>query len=241
LASNGFIRTGDTLMAQGAALLQWSIAFAIALAGPVQAQAPVSYSVTYIELKASSVLAGRRTLRAYGASSHKEYGNLSFEVLEEIGRQNRFAILEAWNNRDALNRHYHNENTSRILGQLATMRIAPDDRRMYEGLFTSASNNRSDSGLVYVMTHVDVMPLYKDACAASLKVMQSESLHDHGNIAYNVLRQEHELNHFTVAEIWASRQDFDRHVGTIHTMSFRQKLLPMTGALYDERLFTQIQ
>ena len=91
------------------------------------------------------------------------------------------------------------------------------------------------------MTHVDVMPPYQDACAALLKVMQSESLHDNGNIAYNVLRQEHELNHFTVAEIWASQQDFKKHIGTTHTVSFRQKLLPMTGALYDERLFTDIQ
>jgi quinol monooxygenase YgiN len=112
---------------------------------------------------------------------------------------------------------------------------------MDEGLFTSASRNRSPSGLVYVMTHVDVMPPYKDACAALLKVMQSESLHDHGNIAHNVLRQEHELNHFTVAEILASKQDFDKHVGSTHAVSFRQKLLPMTGAFYDERLFTEIQ
>jgi len=228
-------------MATGGALLGWSIAFAIALAGPTQAQMPVRYAVTYIELKASSVPAGRRTLRTYGASSHKEYGSLLFEVLEETGRQNRFAILEAWNSRDALDKHYRKESTSRILSRLATMLIAPDDRRMYEGLFTSASSNRSASGLVYVMTHVDVMPPYKDACATLLKVLQSESLRDHGNVAYNVLRQEHELNHFTVAEIWASQQDFEKHAGATHTVSFRQKLLPMTGALYDERLFTEIQ
>jgi quinol monooxygenase YgiN len=227
-------------MAQGSALLGWSIAFAIALTGPTQAQAPVSYSVTYIELRVDSAPAGRKTLRAYAASSHKEYGNLLFEVLDEIGRQNRFAILEAWNSRDALNKHYHKESTSRFLSRLATMQIAPDDRRMYGGLFTSASNNQSPSGLVYVMTHVDVMPPYKDACAALLKDMQSNSLHDHGNIAYNVLRQEHELNHFTVAEIWASKQDFDKHIGATHTVSFRQRLLPMTGALYDERLFAEI-
>jgi quinol monooxygenase YgiN len=228
-------------MAHGAALIPWSIAFAIALAGPTQAQTPVSYAVTYIELGASSVSAGRQTLQAYAASSRKEDGSLRFDLFEETGRQNRFAILETWNSRDALDRHYRKESTSRILSRLATIRIAPDDRRKYEGLFTSTSSNHSPSGLVYVMTHVDVMPQYKDACAALLKVMQSESLRDHGNIAYNVLRQDHELNHFTVAEIWASQQDFEKHAGTTHTVSFRQKLLPMTGALYDERLFAGIQ
>jgi quinol monooxygenase YgiN len=228
-------------MAHGGALIGWSIAFAIALAGPTKAQAPVSYSVTYIELRVSSVPLGRQTLGTYAAKSHKEYGNLLFDVLQEIGRPNRFAVVEAWDSRNALDRHYHKESTSSIFSRLATMRIAPDDRRMYEGLFTYASGNRSPTGSVYVMTHVDVMPPYMDSCAMILKIMQSESLRDHGNIAYNVLRQEHELNHFTVAEVWASKQDFDKHVGTNHAVSFRQKLLPMTGALYDERLFTQIR
>jgi quinol monooxygenase YgiN len=221
--------------------LGWSIALAIALAGPVRAQTPVSYAVTYIELKASSVPAGREALRAYAASGHKENGNLLFEALQESGRQSRFAILEAWNSRDALDKHIHNDNTSRILNRLATMRAAPDDRRIYEGLFTGVPGNRSSSDAFYVMTHVDVMPPYQDACAALLKVMRPESLRDRGNVAYDVLRQDHELNHFTVAEIWASQQDFEAHVGAPHTVSFRQKLLPMTGALYDERLFAQIQ
>lgn len=219
----------------------WFIAFAIALASPARAQTPATYAVTYIELRASAVPAGRQALQTYAASSHKENGNLRFEAFQETGRPSRFAILEAWNSRDALDRHYHDPSASRVLNRLATMRVAPDDRRIYEGLFASAPDNRSPSGSIYVMTHVDVMPLYKDACAALLKVMRAETLHDHGNIAYNVLRQEHELNHFTVAEIWAGQQDFDAHVGATHSASFRQKLLPMTGALYDERLFTELQ
>jgi quinol monooxygenase YgiN len=215
------------------------VAFAIVLAGPARAQTPVGYAVTYIEVRASSAPAGREALRAYAANGHKENGNLLFEALQETGRQTRFAIVEAWDSRDALDKHYHNQNASRILNRLATMRTAPDDRRFYEGLFTGAPGNRA--GPVFVMTHVDVMPPYKDACAALLKRMRPESLRDHGNIAYDVLRQDHEPNHFTVAEIWASRQDFEAHVGAPHTMSFRQELLPMTGALYDERVFAEIQ
>ena len=228
-------------MAHGAALIPWSIAFAIALAGPTQAQTPVSYAVTYIELRESSASAGRNALRAYAANSRKENGNLLFEALQETGRKSRFAILETWNSRDALDKHTRNQNTSRILNRLVTLRTASDDRRIYEGLVTGILGNRSSSDSVFVMTHVDVMPPYKDACAALLKLMRPMSLHDHGNVAYDVLRQDHELNHFTVAEIWADHQDFEAHLGAPHTVSFRQKLLPMTGALYDERLFTEIQ
>src|SRR5450755_4992297 len=134
------------------ALLGWSVILAITLARPAHAQAPVSYAVTYIEFRESSMSASRNVLRAYAANSRKENGNLLFEALQETGRKSRFAILEAWNSRDALDKHYHNKNTSRILNQFVTMRTAPDDRRIYEGLVTGARGNRSSSDSVFVMT-----------------------------------------------------------------------------------------
>lgn len=219
----------------------WLMALAIVLSSPARAETLVSYAVTYIELKSNAVPTGSQALQAYAASSRKEDGNLAFEVFQESARQNRFAILEAWNSRDALDRHYHNQDTSRLLNRLAATRSAPDDRRMYAGLYASVPSGRAPAGSVYIMTHVDVMPPYADGCAALLKLMRSETPNDHGNVAYNVLRQDHEPNHFTVAETWASRQDFEAHAGAAHTVSFRQKLLPMTGALYDERIFTAIE
>lgn len=223
------------------AVAGWLIALALALASPARAETPVAYAVTYIELRAAAVPDGRQALQRYAVESRKEAGNLSLDILQEDGRQSRFAILEAWKSRDALDRHYRNQNTARLLSRLSDMRSAPDDRRMYAGLYASLPGGRAPAGSVYVMTHVDVMPPWADPCAALLKAMRAETPSDHGNIAYNVLRQEHEPNHFTLAEIWASKRDFEAHVGAAHTVSFRQKLLPMTGALYDERLFTEIE
>jgi quinol monooxygenase YgiN len=217
----------------------WWTALAICLACPAMAQTPPSYAVTYIELKTDQAMAGRQALTDYRAASRKEKGNLQFEVFQESGRPSRFAIVEAWSSRAALEAHYHNQTTSSMLSRLLPLRSAPDDRRMYDGLFASAPANHS--GAVVVMTHVDVMPPFADGCAGLLKVMRADTPRDHGNIGYDVLRQEHEPNHFTVAEVWASRQDQEAHLGAGHTVSFRQKLLPMTGALYDERLFTAIQ
>ncbi len=219
-------------------LLLW-IALAICLACPATAETPPSFAVTYIELKTVQAAPGRQALADYLAASRKENGNLQFQVFQESGRPSRFAILEAWASRAALDAHFHNAATSRMLNRLSPLRSAPDDRRMYDGLYASAPADHS--GAVFVMTHVDVMPPYADGCAGLLKVMRSDTPHDHGNIAYYVLRQEHELNHFTVAEVWASRQDQEAHLGASHTVSFRQKLLPMTGALYDERIFTEVR
>ena len=215
------------------------IALAVCFACPAMAQTPASYAVTYIELKTDQAAAGRQALTDYLAASRKEKGNLQFEVFQESARPSRFAILEAWTSRAALDAHYHNAASASMLNRLSPLRSAPDDRRMYDGLYASGPANHS--GAVFVMTHVDVMPPYADGCAGLLKVMRAETPRDHGNIAYNVLRQEHEPNHFTVAEVWASAKDQEAHLGAGHTVSFRQKLLPMTGALYDERIFTQVR
>jgi|GEM_PF-650300 quinol monooxygenase YgiN len=218
------------------------VALAIFLAAPAIAEPPASYAVTYIELKTDHTAAGARALRDYAAASRQEKANLEFQVAEESARPNRFNILEAWSSRDALDAHYHNATTQELLSRLAPARAAPDDRRMYDALYASAplklSGNRP--GAVTVMTHVDVMPPFADGAAALLKAMRAETPRDPGNIGYDILRQQHEPNHFTVAEVWASRRAFEAHLAAVHTVSFRQKLLPMTGALYDERLFTQL-
>jgi quinol monooxygenase YgiN len=44
-------------------------------------------------------------------------------------------------------------------------------------------------------------------------------------------------NHFTVVETWRDRAAFDTHGMTGPTRRFREHLGPMSGALYDERLY----
>ncbi len=212
---------------------------ALCLAGPAGAQTPAAYAVTYLEMKSDAVSAARDALRAYGAASRKEAGNLSFAVLEETGRDSRFAILEAWVSRAALEQHYRAPSAVRMLVHLAGLRTAPDDRRIYAALYAAAPANHT--GPIHVMTHVDVMPPFAAGCAELLTAMRADTPADHGNVAYDVLRQDHELNHFTVAEVWASQKDFEAHASAAHTRTFRQKLLPMTGALFDERVFTEIR
>lgn len=44
----------------------------------------------------------------------------------------------------------------------------------------------------------------------------------------------------TLVEAWEDRQAFDRHVGAPHVRRFREALGPMSGSLYDERLYLSI-
>jgi quinol monooxygenase YgiN len=63
---------------------------------------------------------------------------------------------------------------------------------------------------------------------------------EYGYIDYAVLQQEDRPNHFTVVEEWTSKNALDTHNMAAHTHAFREKLSPMLGALYDERLYNEL-
>jgi quinol monooxygenase YgiN len=43
-----------------------------------------------------------------------------------------------------------------------------------------------------------------------------------------------------VTEIWKSRAAIDAHIVAASTREFREKLGPMSGALYDERFYKSL-
>jgi quinol monooxygenase YgiN len=44
-----------------------------------------------------------------------------------------------------------------------------------------------------------------------------------------------------LVEAWEARGAFNDHIATEAARSFREKLLPLQGALYDERLYEAIR
>jgi quinol monooxygenase YgiN len=67
--------------------------------------------------------------------------------------------------------------------------------------------------------------------------MSTDTAADAGNISYEVLQQANRGNHFTVIEAWTNRKALDGHAMAAHTRAFREKLSPVAGALYDERVY----
>jgi quinol monooxygenase YgiN len=45
----------------------------------------------------------------------------------------------------------------------------------------------------------------------------------------------------TVVEIWADRKALEAHSVAAHMKQYREKLLPMSGSLYDERHYRVIK
>src|SRR5438132_79055 len=93
------------------------------------------------------------------------------------------------------------------------------------------------SGPVYTVTHFDVSPTAAPQSAAIIRQYAEARRKDEGNLRFDVLQWEGHPNHFTLVEVWRDRQAFDASVAAAHTKDFRQKVTPLEGALYDERLY----
>ena len=212
---------------------------------PAPAAGPV-YVVTYFEAGPAAATAVAGTLKQYAAATRKEDGNTGFVTgfvaLRESGRPGRFAFVEGWRDKKALDAH--GAAAKALQDQLQAQLAAPFDVRPSSGLAVATALAGVDQAMataVFVLTHVDVPPPAKDDCIALLKQMTDNSRKDAGVLRFDILQQDSRPNHFTVVEGWRDRKAHDAHVMIDHTRDFRRKLTPMSGSLYDERAYEAIR
>jgi quinol monooxygenase YgiN len=91
---------------------------------------------------------------------------------------------------------------------------------------------------VYVVTHVDIAgtPAIVAEATRLLKEFSADSQKDTGVVRFELLLQDGRLNHFTIVSVWQTRDAFEAHSGAEHTKRFREKIQPMLGSPFDERL-----
>ena len=210
---------------------------ATALGQTAYAQSNAVYRAVYVEVMPTATGAGAALLKQYRDASSREDGNLRADALQEIARPNRFVIVEAWRDKAALDGHAQGAASAKFRNALTPLADAPQDERITNALYVMQGQSQRRADAIYVVTHVDVIPAGKDDCMAALKAMSADTANDSGNISYDVLQQANRANHFTVVEAWADRMSFDAHAMAVHTRAFRDKLAPIAGALYDERVY----
>jgi len=95
---------------------------------------------------------------------------------------------------------------------------------------------------LYVITHVDIGgPALAAEGAKLLLQFAADSRKDAGLVRFEVLREPNRVNHFTLVEVWESRKDFETHLATNHAKAFREKIQPLLGSPFDERLHILLQ
>jgi quinol monooxygenase YgiN len=198
------------------------------------------YVVSYIEILPGVLDAASALLNRYATASRKEPGNLGFTLLHEIGRTDRFAILEIWKSKSAAEDHVASASTTEFQRGFKTFRRAPIDTRVEQGFCVGQAGSDNSSDGVFVLTHLDIAPERDKEGATLIRAMCAEAAKEPGNLTYDALQQSNRLNHFTLLEHWTSMKALEAHSVATHTLDFRQAVLPMEGALYDERRYKAV-
>jgi len=217
------------------------LALLLLLPSGAQAQdANSAYVVAYIEVAPSAQGKTLGLLRGFEAASRKEPGNLRFEALQGTHRANHFLILEVWKDQKALETHAAAAATKDFRSKLTPLLITAYDERPHGGLAV-APGGKTGASAVFAVTHVDLTSAKKDDGIAMSKALADQSRKESGNLRYDVLQQGNRPNHLTLVEIWSGDKALEGHDTSPHTKTYRNDLTPMSGSLYDQRLYKTLQ
>jgi quinol monooxygenase YgiN len=207
---------------------------------PAAAAAPPEspYAVTYIEVEPAQADAARRLL-AHHRDALKDKSALEFAVFEQIGRPNHFAIVEQWPSAKAREDNAASAASREFRAALAPLLIAPYDERPHFAL--STGTRAATPAAIYVVTHVDMVPPKREEGTAEVRKLAEASRGTAGNIRFDALVQASRPNHLTLVEAWTDAPAQQAHSAANPTRSFRTALGPMSGALYDERLYALLK
>ena len=216
----------------------FAAALVIALVRTAGAQdTETAFVVTYIEVSPSSVQQAMELIAAESVAGRGDDGNLLFEALQRIGQPNHFVLLETWTSLETQQSHRDSDRTTAFREALAPLLYSPYDERLHVELVTSTQYREPTADAVYAVTHVDVTPNNVDPALEHLQAMAAASLAEAGNERFEVLVQSNRRNHFSVVERWESAEAQLAHIDASHSRSFRESVHPLSGALYDERLY----
>ena len=220
------------------------VPLALAAAHPAAAQqagGAAVYAVTYFEAAAPDIAKAVALTRQFAAASRKEPGNAGFEAFQEIGRPSRFALFEGWRDKTAADAHDKGPAATPFHDKLQPLLVGPFEVRVFNGFSIAGPTAQGGTQAVYVVTHVDVFPAGKDQAAALVTALAEAGRKIPGNLRFDVLQVVGRANHFTLVQGWRDRKAFDDSLMAASTRDFRQKLTPLEGALYDERLYRALR
>jgi quinol monooxygenase YgiN len=222
-------------------LLVGAAAAALAVATPARAQATGPIVITYFDVAAASAKPAAALLEQLAVATRKEPGIGAFWVLAEKGRPSRLAILGEWRDAAALEAHRSAPYQKTFRDKIQPMLVASPDVRPQTPFAVKTAAAGAGARTLYVLTHVDVVPPSKADAEHLLHHLADLARKDPGNLRFDVLAQTSRPNHFTLVEAWNSRRAFDAYEQAPSTLDFRERVLPLQGALYDERLYGAIR
>ena len=197
------------------------------------------HTVTYFEVAPSQANSVAQKLLDLRKHADLLAGLRGLKVLRRTTRSHHFVIIAGWDKIEAFEEARAGVLQSSF-DQLDPNLIAGIDTRIHSGVIGGPDGTRSSTAM-FVVTHVDVPPPNKDRCIELLTEQVANARQRTGNASYEVFQQADRPNHFTIVEGWSTADDYQAHLVSDHTRRFRKKLTPLSGALYDERIYSEVE
>lgn len=197
--------------------------------------------VTYLDIAPDNMAKAKPLLQLYRDASVKSTGSAGAELFQEIGRPGRIVVRETWADQKAFEAHGKSQAATALATGLKPLELAPPDQRIHLDFASGAGSAKAASGAVHVFSHVDVPPPRQGDLEPMLRAVQAASVKAATSVRFDVLQQSSRKNHFTVVETWSSRKALDAQALAPAQRDFRDKLGPMLGALYDQRLYRALR
>jgi quinol monooxygenase YgiN len=194
------------------------------------------FTVTYIEVAPASAPSAALLLKQWSETIRQAGSPIRMEVFQRMASANQFAIVSIWKDEASFQAVRDAAHTRDSLARLAPALITAVDTRIHNALIGGADTARGQ-GTVFIVTHIDVPPPNKDACIALVEAQVAAGRKNPGCVRFEVFQQADRPNHFSVVQAWADRAAYDAHIVMPHTRDFRMKLTPLSGGLYDERIY----
>jgi quinol monooxygenase YgiN len=222
----------------------WVVALTVVQQGFAQTEpAPgPAYLVTYIEVAPGQSGKVLTLLRAVRSASRKAEGATRFDTFQRRERPHHFAMIESWKDAASRDANLTAAHTKKFREAIQPLLIAGWDERPHVGLDVGSADAAAGSkgATVFTVTHVDFIPPKKDEGIAALRATVEASRQEAGNLRYDILQQGNRPNHLTLVEAWRDQRALEAHEAAAHTARFRDVSTPMSGALFDQRLYRAI-
>jgi quinol monooxygenase YgiN len=224
-----------------------AVAIGIVVGSPAPAQnapnafnsADPVYAVTYLDVSTDWVVQGAGLVKQYRDQSRRQAGNLEFAALQEVGRPNRFVIVEGWKDQAAFAAHEKSADTALFNFTLEAIRNSPPNQHVLQSFSNAPARAEPASGVIRMVEHVDFSPPANAAALPQVKALAEASQKEKGVVRYDVYQEPPpHANHYSVVAVWADRAAYDAHETAAYTRAYRSATaMPAHANLYDQRLY----
>ncbi len=102
------------------------------------------------------------------------------------------------------------------------------------------SASAADGNTAYIMSYFETNFADKDKVRALARKLSDTSNKEDGNLRFEFLQRIGQADQFSILAAWKDKTATAAHADAAHIKEFRETLTPMSGSLYDERFYRQI-